>query len=376
MAQSKLNPGIAQLNENGQSIWYDNLSRDVLNSGELAGLVEQGVSGLTSNPAIFKAAIADSNTYDSRMIELSHQGLNAEAVCEELMVEDVGRAADLLRPVFDHSRGSDGYVSIEVSPDLARETEKTIDAAKRIHSKLSRPNVMIKVPATPEGLPAIRALLEDGICVNVTLIFSEAVYRRVMDTYISALETRFARRQDLSCVASVASFFVSRVDSICEKKLSELVTSGKVPAQNAQTLSGRLGIANSVLAYSAFQEVFSSDRFERLESAGARLQRPLWASTGTKNPAFSPVLYVEELVGPHTVNTVPPATLKALMSGLRVEEKLEKNLGQAHESLRLVKEYLPFDSLLVELQEQGVKLFADANTALLSSIQGKLAKLS
>ncbi|MCO6429575.1 MAG: transaldolase [Deltaproteobacteria bacterium] len=371
------NSHISALNELGQSIWYDNLSRDVLNSGELKSLIDSGVSGLTSNPTIFKNAIADSNSYDDEMRELVKQGLSTDDICEELMVRDVGMAADLLRPIYDQTNGGDGHASIEVSPFLARDTAGTIEAAKRLWKKLNRPNIMIKIPATPEGIPAIRSCLEDGLNINVTLIFSRDVYTQVATAFIDAVEARAKRNQEINRIASVASFFVSRVDAICEKNFDQLLKDGKVKENDRDLFFGKIGIANSKLAYEKFEELFKGERFKDLRSKGCKVQRPLWASTGTKNPAFSPVMYVEELAGKDTVNTMPPATLKALISNANITgPKLHSGHDEAKQIISGAKSMgIPFDQLMLELQDVGVKLFADSFKELLDSIENKRGRL-
>ncbi len=371
-----INPNIKDLNAVGQSVWYDNLSRDVLRSGELAGLIEQGVSGLTSNPTIFKLAIADTGNYDADMRELAQQGMGKEEICEELMIRDVAAAADLLRPVFDATKGADGHASIEVSPYLANDTKGTVEAALRLWGKLDRPNVMIKIPATEAGLPAIKQALEAGLNVNITLIFSIAYHERVMEAYLSGLEARAAAGHSLAGISSVASFFVSRVDSICEKKLDELIKAGKATENDKASMLGKIGIANSRLAYQRYLEIFGQERFLKLKQKGARVQRPLWASTGTKNPAFSPVLYVEELAGMDTVNTVPPQTLKALMQKAHIENRLITQLAESRGLITNISKFgVDFDAALVELQQQGVKSFSESYRELLDSIGQKLATL-
>lgn len=371
MAASK-NPQILALNELGQSVWYDNLSRDVLRSGELESLIAQGVSGLTSNPTIFKQAIADTNNYDEDMKQPELKSLSTEALSEELMVRDVAAAADLLRPIYDATGAGDGYASIEVSPYLAADGKGTVDAAVRLWKKLNRPNIMIKIPATPECIPAIQAVLEQGINVNVTLIFSTQVYEQVAHAYIAALETRAARGESLKNISSVASFFVSRVDSSVEKALDGLLKEGKATAADKESLFGRVGVANSKLAYASFEKLFGSERFKTLREKGARVQRPLWASTGTKNPAFKAVMYVEELAGRDTVNTMPPATVKALLAGGTIEPRLHAGLEQAEALVaRLGALGLSFDSMLRDLQVAGVKSFADSYKELLASIDAK-----
>ena len=367
------NPYLQKLSELGQSVWYDNLSRDVLNTGELKSLIEAGVTGLTSNPTIFKKAIADSSDYDGEMKTLlAKNSLSTDLLCEELMIQDVGAAADLLRHVFDATKGADGHASIEVSPELAHDTKGTVEAGKRLWSKLSRPNIMIKVPATDAGLPAIRELLEAGINVNVTLIFSVPVYEKVVEAYVSALEARSSRGEPVDGLASVASFFVSRVDSICESAADKLIKEGKWSDADKAALFGKVGIANSRLAYERFLTLFGGDRFGKLRAKGARVQRPLWASTGTKNPVFSPVMYVEELAGKNTVNTMPPQTLKALMEKATLSNKVESGFAEARSLIGGATEKgLPWDALLLELQSQGVKLCADSYRELLDSIEKK-----
>jgi transaldolase len=370
------NPQISAINELGQSIWYDNVSKGVLNSGELKSIIDLGVSGLTSNPSIFKKAIADSNDYDAEMKALADKGLHPEQICEELMLQDIAVSADLLRPIYDATAGGDGYASIEVSPNLARDTAGSIEAARRLWAKLNRPNVMVKIPGTKEGIPAIRAALEDGININVTLLFSDQAYRAVAEAYIEALEKRAAAGKEIQRISSVASFFVSRVDAICEKSFDELLKAGKVKVEDRKSFEALVGIANSRVAYCSFQELFGAERFKRLERLGARVQRPLWASTGTKNPAFSPVLYVEELIGRDTVNTMPPATLQALMSRATIEPRLYQDRESAFSIIQSVNNLgIKFDELMVVLEQDGVKIFADAYTELLQAIATKLAKL-
>ncbi|MDC0358146.1 transaldolase [Oligoflexia bacterium] len=366
------NKHLLALNELGQSIWYDNCSRDVLNSGELASYIAAGVSGLTSNPSIFKAAIAGSSDYDAAIKELSAQALGTEKVCEELMVRDVQAASDLLNEIYQSTDAGDGFASIEVSPFLASDTGQTIEAAKALWAKLDRANGMIKIPATKAGIPAIQAVLEAGINVNATLIFSVQAYEGVANAYISALETRMAKGQDIKGIASVASFFVSRVDSICEKTFTKLLGGGSVKEGDQTVFLGKVGIANSKLAYEKYEELFGGERFKKLAEKGARVQRPLWASTGTKNPAFSPILYVEELAGKDTVNTLPPKTLKTLMEHATVEPRLHAGLAEAKDTISGINSLgLPFDALLVQLEEEGVKAFADAYQQLLDALEGK-----
>lgn len=367
-----MNPHIKALNSVGQSVWYDNVSRDVLRSGELQSLISQGVSGLTSNPTIFKKAIADTTDYDLDIAALKKAGTGAEGICEDLMLSDVRAAADLLQPVFAATKGADGHASIEVSPFLARDTRGTLEAARRLWSRLERANGMIKIPGTPEGLGAIRAALEEGININVTLLFSVEQYERVAEQYIAALESRVQQGKPVNGIASVASFFVSRVDAICEKSFEESVKRGATQSERQSEFFGRVGVANARLAYAAFQRLFSGPRWEALKAKGAMVQRPLWASTGTKNPKLNPLLYVEELAGPHTVNTMPPATLEVLLRGAQIAERITKEVSDGRALMQKMGTLgVPVDALLEELQRQGVDLFADSYRDLLASIEQK-----
>lgn len=356
---------IQKLNERGQSIWIDNLSRELLQSGELKTKIELGVSGLTSNPTIFKKAIADTSHYDDFISRYVGEGCDVEEICERLFVMDVGEAADLMRSLYDERRGQDGFASVEVSPLLAHNTEGTVEAGLRIWRRLARPNVMIKVPATEAGIPAIRRLLEEGVNVNVTLIFSVSVYEEVAEAYLSALETRVGKGLPVEHLASVASFFVSRVDSAFEKACD---TRGLAKLKNE--LLGRVGIENSLLAYARFKALFESDRFDRLRRSGAQVQRPLWASTGTKNAALSPVLYVESLALPETVNTLPPATLGEVLKGVT---PLEAKQSGALDLLE--KHGIPFNELLVGLEREGVALFEESYRELESSVSARMQTL-
>jgi transaldolase len=366
------NKNILALNELGQSVWYDNLSRDVLRSGELKTLIDQGVSGLTSNPTIFKQAIADTSNYDDDMRSGELKNLSTEALCEELMLRDVAAAADLLRPVYDQTGAGDGYASIEVSPYLAADRAGTVEAAVRLWKKLNRPNIMIKIPATRECVPAIQDVLEKGINVNVTLIFSKEVYEEVARAYIAALKNRAARNEEIRNISSVASFFVSRVDAIVEKSFDELVKAASAREADKGIFFGKVGVANSKIAYASYEKLFSGEDIKSLKEKGARVQRPLWASTGTKNPVFKPVMYVEELAGRDTVNTMPPATVKALLVDATIEPRLH---GGAADSVALMSKLndlgVKTDDLLVELQRAGVKSFADSYRDLLQSIETK-----
>src|SRR5579884_371424 len=293
-----MNP-LVQLGTLGQSPWYDQMRRSMLTSGELARLVrEDGLKGVTSNPTIFEKAIGGSTDYADALKRLAKMGKSILEIYQALVVEDIGNAADVLRPVYDQSKGHDGFVSLEVEPNLAAETAKTIARAKELFSLLNRSNVMIKVPATPEGIPAIEELIYSGLNINVTLIFSQEVYDKVMDAYINGLERRAAEGKAVDKIASVASFFVSRIDTAVEKQLDAKLknASSEQEKQTIQSLYAKVAIANAKMAYQQFKRKFSSDRFAKLKAKGAQLQRPLWASTGTKNPKYSDVLYIETLI--------------------------------------------------------------------------------
>jgi transaldolase len=349
----------------GQSIWYDNIERRLLNNGELANMVGRGdIQGLTSNPSIFNNAIANSDYYDADLLPLAKAGKSPLEIFEALAVDDIRAAADLLRPLYDDTDGGDGYVSLEVNPTLAYDTEKTLSEAKRLFAWVDRPNLMIKIPGTEAGLPAIRQAIAAGLNINVTLIFSIERYQAVMDAYLSGLEDRAAQRLPLKGIASVASFFVSRIDVNVDKRLQNLDT------ERASALLGKTAIANARLAYQAFKAVFGSDRFAALKAEGAQLQRPLWASTGTKNPDYPDTLYVDELVGPNTVNTIPPATLDAFRDHGHAAPKIESDLDEArHVFAELEALDISMAEVTQALEEEGVKSFAQAFVSLLDTIE-------
>jgi transaldolase len=345
----------------GQSVWYDNIRRAIIESGELQQLLDDGVIGITSNPSIFEKAIAGSADYDEAIHALAVQGKMTETIYETVAMEDIARAADMLRSVYDATDGVDGYVSLEVSPTLAHDTAGTLADARRLFAALGRPNIMIKVPATPAGIPAIRQLISEGINVNVTLIFSLESYEAVMEAYIAGLEANTA--DDLSRVASVASFFVSRVDAAVDALLA---------ANGNTALQGKIAIANAKAAYKRFQEVFAGPRWAALVEKGARVQRPLWASTSTKNPAYPDTMYVDELIGPHTVNTMPPATLVAFNDHGTVAETLTAGLDEALAQLnQLAQVGVDLDAVTQQLQDDGVAAFAKSFESLLASVAQK-----
>jgi len=362
------------LQQHGQSLWYDNIARDLLDSGEIQKLVEDGILGMTSNPSIFKQAIAGSATYDADLRTLALQGKSAKEIYEALAVSDIQRAADILRPVYERTNKLDGYVSLEVSPLLAHDTHGTIEEAQRLFEWVDRPNVMIKIPATPEGLPAIEACLAAGLNINVTLIFSLKMYGRVMEAFMAGLERREQAGQPLEGIASVASFFVSRLDTLVDKILEQRIAASNDPAEQAHLrgLLGKAAIANTKLAYELFKNTFGSQRFERLKAKGAQIQRPLWASTSTKNPAYRDVIYVEELIGPHTVNTAPPHTIAAFADHGIVADTLEKDIEGARQVMKdLAAIGIDIDAATDQLLREGVKAFADSFEALLAAIEAK-----
>ena len=351
----------------GQSIWYDNIRRALIDSGELQALLDAGVRGVTSNPSIFEKAIAGSADYDEAIQALVKEDKSVGEIYENLTLEDIQRTADLLRPIYDRSQGVDGYASLEVSPRLAHDTEGTVSEALRLFAALDRPNVMIKVPATPAGIPAIVALIGEGINVNVTLIFSLSTYEAVAEAYLSGLEELIGRGGNLSRTASVASFFISRIDSAVDLALAE---------HGNDELQGKIAISNAKVAYGRFQEIFSGQRWDKLADRGARVQRPLWASTSTKNPSYPDTLYVDLLIGAETVNTVPPSTLNFFLDHGRVASTLGEGLEQAREQLDQLAEIgVDLDAITQKLQDGGVASFAKSFESLMTSVSSKRDQL-
>jgi len=348
----------------GQSIWLDFINRQLLDSGRLDALISEGLRGMTSNPTIFEQAISGSADYDADIRAAKSLGETPAETFERIAVSDIVRAADALRRVYEDSAGADGFVSLEVSPKLAHDTQGTIVEARRLWSRVGRPNLLIKVPGTREGLPAIHTLLAEGINVNVTLIFSLQQYRDVLETYLRAVELRSSRGQSVDRMASVASFFVSRVDGATDKQLE---------AKGRRDLAAKAAIANACVAYRHFLEITSDARWKSLAAKGARVQRPLWASTSTKNPSYSDILYVEELVARDTVNTVPLATLDAWKGHGKPQPRLMENLKTADDVLAQIRAAgVDVDKITVELIEDGVKKFADSYDQLLTAIEAKL----
>jgi len=361
---------LQQLWRQGQSPWIDFIDRDLIASGKLADLVDDGIRGLTSNPTIFAKAVA-TGQYDDLVRREIEAGNDARTIYEEIAVTDVGDAADVLRRVYDEADGADGFASIEVEPDLAADTNGTVARARELWARLGRPNVFIKIPATAAGIPAIEAAIGEGINVNVTLMFSVEVYRRVARAYIAGLRARHERGEDISRVASVASFFVSRVDTKVDKMLGEI---GTQPALEAR---GKAAIANAKLAYEAFGEIFGGEEFADLRAAGARVQRCLWASTSTKNPDYRDVLYVEELIGADTVDTMPTETITAFLDHGRIEPTIERDVHAAHEALREIEALgVSMERVTDELIEEGVASFAKSFDELIESIESKRQELA
>src|SRR5947209_193293 len=364
------------LQEYGQSVWLDFLSRDLLRGGELKRLIaEDGLRGMTSNPSIFEKAIGHGEDYDAQIAELEAAGdLDPGTLFERLAVTDIQSAADALRPVYDQTQGRDGYVSIEVSPYLAMQTDATIDEARRLWREIGRDNLMVKIPATQPGLPAIRAMIAEGVNVNITLLFSQKVYAQVAEAYISGLEEYVRKGGDPHKVASVASFFVSRIDTLVDEALDKKIAAANDPAEKARLkgLQGKIAIANAKLAYQMYQRMFKDEGCQRLAQHGAQTQRLLWASTGTKNKAYSDVLYVEELIGPDTVNTMPPATMEAFRDHGRPRMSLEEDVPAAEAAMSaLAKAGISIDEITARLVEDGVRLFAEAADNLYAAVQKK-----
>src|ERR671918_205452 len=365
MAKSPLH----QLSEHGQSVWIDFLSRDMLRSGELERMMrEDAVVGVTSNPTIFQKAISAGDAYDDQLREVLREEREPKEIFIHLASKDVGNALDLLRRVWDEGGGRDGYVSIEVDPNLAYDTEATIAEAQRLHELIDRPNLFVKIPATKEGLPAIEEMISRGRSINVTLTFSLERYAEVAEAYVRGVGRLVEAGGDPGTIASVASFFVSRVDPEADKRLDEI--------GGHDELKGKLAVANAKLAYQRYKEIFAGERWERLAEQGATKQRCLWASTSTKNPEYRDVLYVEELIGPLTVNTMPEETIQAFQDHGRVAETLEQGLDEARRTFeRLEEAGVDYDDVTLTLEREGVEKFADSFAELLEGIRAKSGEL-
>ena len=358
----------------GQSVWIDYIRRSMLTTGELGALVRQGITGLTSNPTIFEKAISGSTDYDEPLLELTRAGRSPAEVFEALAVEDIQDAADILRGVYDRTDGADGYASIELPPPLAHDQRATLAEARRLFASVGRPNVLIKVPATPEGIRAVRTLIAEGINVNVTLIFSLESYRTVMEAYLRGLEQRAGQSGADLRVASVASFFVSRVDAAVDPLLRERAGAGDASAAD---LLGKAAVANARAAYALFETEFGGDRFAALKAKGARVQRPLWASTSTKDPTYPDTMYVDALIGPDTVNTMPPQTLDAVLDHGVATATLAGTGPSARETLdALTAAGIDMAEVTGKLLRDGVVAFADSYDAVLASVEAKCGELA
>jgi transaldolase len=355
---------LKQLADAGQSVWIDYLSRPFVQGGDLAGLVEDGVVGVTSNPTIFQGAIAAGDVYDEQIKELTQTETEPKEIFLALARDDIRDACDILRPVWDSGNGRDGWVSLEVDPNLAHETQRTIEEAKRLHAMVERPNLFIKIPATKEGLSAIEETIATGIPVNVTLIFSLQRHREVAEAYIRGARRLVDSGGDPSTIASVASFFVSRVDTEADRRLDEI--------GGYDELKGTLAIANAKLAYEQYEEVFSGADWDELAAKGATPQRCLWASTSTKNPEYRDVLYVEELIGPDTVNTMPRETVEAVQDHAQVERTLDRDIEGARRTFELFAEAgIEYDDVVETLEREGVEKFAKSFRELFSDLESK-----
>jgi transaldolase len=367
---------LKRLNELGQSVWYDYIRRDLYTTDKLSRLIQDdGLSGMTSNPTIFQKAIAETDLYDSEIRSFGEKERAPARLFERLAVEDVSRAADVFRPVYDRARGNDGFVSIEVAPQLAHDTEGTIAEAQRLWKECNRPNVMVKIPGTAEGVPAIRRCLAEGININITLLFSVARHREVMEAFLSAMEERVGSKKDVSKIRSVASFFVSRVDTNADKKLDAVAKNtgaSESVRSRAKALRGKLAIANARLAYQAYEEVFGGGRFAALKAAGVATQRPLWASTSTKDPAYPELYYVEALIAPDTVDTMPPETFDAYRDHGDPKVRIHDDLSGARDAFQgLAEVAVDEKQIFRELEDEGVKKFSDSYDALLKALVEK-----
>jgi transaldolase len=366
---------LQQLKNFGQSVWYDNIDRAQLVSGQFQSLLDNdGITGVTSNPTIFQKSISAGHAYDQQMQQLISEGKSTNEIYEALIIQDIRTVADMLRPVYERTNMVDGYVSLEVSADLAHDTDGTIDEVRRFWKMVDRPNLMIKIPATTEGIPAVQMALTEGINVNITLIFSIQSYRNVTEAYLTALEERNASGKDISHIASVASFFVSRVDTLVDKLLDDKIkaTSDSAEQQKLKSLQGKAAIANARLVYQDFKKIFGSPRFESLKHSGAHVQRPLWASTSTKNPAYRDVLYAEELIGPDTVDTMPLETIENFSDHGRVALTIENNIPQSKAELDALEALgISYDAVTRQLLDEGVQKFADSFHQLFEGIEEK-----
>lgn len=366
----------------GQSIWMDNLSRNIIESGELKNMIAQkGICGITSNPAIFEKAIAGNAIYDADIASGISTGKSVMEIYESLVFKDIRDACDIFMPVYQQTDGLDGYISIEVPPTIAQDTESTIDEAIRYYNAIGRENLMIKIPGTPEGLPAVRRVISEGINVNVTLLFSVESYVNTAWAYIEGLEARAAKGEDISKIASVASFFLSRIDSKIDNTIDgklKNVTDETVKTK-LEAVKGKVAIANAKIAYQEYKKIIQGDRWKALSAKGAKMQRLLWASTSTKNPAYSDVMYVDELIGPNTVNTLPPQTIDACADHCHVDNRVETNIEAANQLIESLKDpdiNININQVMDELLAEGIDKFIQPFTSLINSLEEKVKKLA
>lgn len=368
---------IQQLHALGQSVWLDYIERGMIQSGELARLVADGITGVTSNPTIFQQAMTKSDAYRTDLARLARTPDSAMTIFEAMAIPDIQAAAAVLRPVYDAAGGHDGFVSLEVEPSVAHDTEATVAEARRLRTAADRPNVFIKVPATQAGVPAIRQLIAEGISINVTLIFGLQRYAEIKEAFFQGIEERVDAGKPVDKIASVASFFVSRVDANVDTRLEKLAQQDPAHAGTYSSLRGRAAVANSKLAYLQFEEKFRGPRWDRLAAAGARVQRPLWASTSTKNPSYPDLIYVDTLIGPHTVNTMPLQTMQALQDHGTVERTVDHGLEEARATVAaLAAEGIYLEDVASELETEGVRKFAESFQQLLGAIEQKRLELT
>ncbi|MFB2983924.1 transaldolase [Microseira sp. BLCC-F43] len=374
---------ILEIEQLGQSIWMDNLTRDLIQSGELQRLIEtRGLRGITSNPAIFEKAIAGNKIYDADIEKGARLGLPTYKIYESLVFEDIRNACDMFRPIYEESNGLDGYISIEVPPTIAHDTQATIEEARRYYQEIGRENVMIKIPGTTAGLPAVEQVIADGINVNVTLLFSVESYVNCFWAYIKGLEKRAAEAKDISNIASVASFFLSRIDSNIDGRIDNKLKAG-VESINVEAklraVKGKVAIANAKIAYQKYKEIIQSDRWKAVAEKGAKVQRLLWASTSTKNPEYSDVMYVDELVGRDTVNTLPPATIEACADHCSAENRIESNIEEAYNLIESLKDPdidIDINQVMEELLTDGIDKFVQPFQSLMNSLEEKVKMLT
>ena len=362
---------LLEIAEKGQSIWLDNLTRGMIKTGKLKALIEEdGISGITSNPAIFHKAMTKGTDYDEQIRKLAEAGKNAGEIYEELAVKDIQDACDVLRPVFDRANGTDGFVSLEVSPHLARDTQGTIQEAQRLWEWVSRPNVLIKIPGTVEGVPAVRECLSRGINVNITLLFALNAYQSVMDAHLEAMEARAQKNEPLAPVASVASFFLSRIDTNVDKKLDAM------KGDEAAALRGTVAVASAKIAYQMWKQTYSGERWEKLVEAGARVQKPLWASTSTKDESYPDVKYVEPLIGPQTINTLPDQTVDAFRDHGKAAVTIEDGISEQYRVVERLNEIgISLGQVTDELVEEGIVKFVEPFDKLLEDLEAKRKSL-